>query len=100
LHHPDVQVAEALEHAEVRHWWDVVDGQDHRQHQALGQAVCAEDRRLEHVGPAGGELRTNLGRILSTLRGDGKYDGRIVVVNYYALNYTSLLATASSLMNG
>jgi len=38
--------------------------------------------------------------ILSTLRSDGHYDGRIVVVNYYALDYRSPAASASSLMNG
>jgi lysophospholipase L1-like esterase len=58
---------------------------------------CQSPAEYQAVGQA---IQTNLGRILSTLRGDGKYDGTIVVVNYYALDYNSPLATASSLMNG
>jgi lysophospholipase L1-like esterase len=45
-------------------------------------------------------VQADLGKILSTLRGEGHYDGRIVVVNYYALDYGSPAATASSLLNG
>ena len=48
----------------------------------------------------GQRIQANLGKILSTLRSDGHYAGRIVVVNYYALDYNSLAATASSLLNG
>jgi lysophospholipase L1-like esterase len=58
---------------------------------------CESRAEYQAVGEA---IQTNLGRILSTLRGDGHYDGRIVVVNYYALDYGSPLATASSLMHG
>jgi lysophospholipase L1-like esterase len=58
---------------------------------------CQSPAELQGVGQT---IQTNLGKILSTLRGDGRYDGRIVVVNYYALDYSSQLATASSLMNG
>ena len=44
-------------------------------------------------------IQTDLGRILSTLRGEGRYDGQIVVVDYYAFDYTSTWANASSLLN-
>jgi lysophospholipase L1-like esterase len=47
----------------------------------------------------GETIQTNLGRILSTLRGEGRYDGQIVVVDYYAFDYTSSWANASSLLN-
>ena len=32
-------------------------------------------------------MQTNLGKILSTLRGEGHYDGQVVVVTYYAVDY-------------
>jgi lysophospholipase L1-like esterase len=52
------------------------------EYQALGQAIQA-----------------NLGRILTSLR--DRYDGQIVVVNYYALDYASAAAAAASnLLNG
>jgi lysophospholipase L1-like esterase len=54
---------------------------------------AAETRAL------GETIQTNLGRILSTLRGEGQYDGQIVVVDYYAFDYTSSWANASSLLN-
>jgi len=58
---------------------------------------CRDPAEIQAVGQT---IRTNLGQILSRLRGDGRYDGQIVVVNYYALDYSSPLATATSLMNG
>lgn len=48
----------------------------------------------------GRRVQANLGKILSTVRSAGHYAGGIVVVNYYALDYNSLAATASSLLNG
>ncbi len=36
-------------------------------------------------------LEANVDRILSTLRGEGGYDGQIVVVTYYALDYADAL---------
>jgi lysophospholipase L1-like esterase len=65
--------------------------------QATTADHCQSPAEYQAVGQA---IQTNLGRILSTLRGDGRYEGEIVVVNYYALDYGSPLATASSLMNG
>jgi len=47
----------------------------------------------------GQTIQANLGKILSTLRGEGQYDGQIVVVDYYAFDYTSSWANASSLLN-
>jgi lysophospholipase L1-like esterase len=65
--------------------------------QATTADHCQSPAEYQAVGQA---IQTNLGRILSTLRGDGRYAGEIVVVNYYALDYSSPLATASGLMNG
>jgi lysophospholipase L1-like esterase len=64
--------------------------------QATTADHCQSAAELQGIGQA---IQTNLGKILSTLRGAGHYDGEIVVVNYYALDYDSPLATASSLMN-
>ena len=58
---------------------------------------CQSPAEFQAVGQA---VQTNLGKILATLRGDGHYDGRIVVVNYYALDYSSPAGSASSLLNG
>jgi lysophospholipase L1-like esterase len=58
---------------------------------------CQDPAEVQAVGQT---IRTNLGQILSRLRGEGHYGGPIVLVNYYALDYSSPLATASSLMNG
>jgi lysophospholipase L1-like esterase len=58
---------------------------------------CQDPAEIQAVGAA---VRTNLGQILSRLRGEGRYGGPIVVVNYYALDYSSPVAIASSLMNG
>jgi lysophospholipase L1-like esterase len=58
---------------------------------------CQSPAEFQAVGQA---VQTNLGKILSTLRGDGHYDGRIVVVDYYALDYSSPAASASNLLNG
>ena len=58
---------------------------------------CQSPAEYQAVGQ---RIRTNLGKILSTVRSDGHYDGRIVVVNYYALDYNALGAMASSLLNG
>lgn len=43
-------------------------------------------------------VQTNVDRILSRLRDDGGYGGRIVVVDYYALDYSSQAAAAMSSM--
>ncbi len=41
------------------------------------------------------EVQTNLDAILSTLRGAAGYDGQIVVVTYYAVNYSDALGAAT-----
>ena len=65
------------------------------------QATTADHcQAAAEVQGLGQTIQTNLGKILSTLRGEGKYDGQIVVVNYYALDYNSPSATATSLLNG
>jgi lysophospholipase L1-like esterase len=58
---------------------------------------CQSPAEFQGVGQG---VQTNLGKILSTLRGEGHYAGKVVVVNYYALDYSSAAATASSLLNG
>jgi lysophospholipase L1-like esterase len=44
-------------------------------------------------------LQGNLDRILATLRGEAGYDGQIVVVTYYALNYAGPTAAATQLLD-
>ncbi|MGY1745581.1 SGNH/GDSL hydrolase family protein [Blastococcus sp. SYSU D00695] len=39
------------------------------------------------------QVRANVDTILTRLRGDGGYDGRIVVVGYYALDYSDPITT-------
>jgi lysophospholipase L1-like esterase len=64
------------------------------------QATTADHCQAAAEARALGQMiQTNLGKILSTLRGEGKYDGQIVVVDYYAFDYTSSWANASSLLD-
>jgi lysophospholipase L1-like esterase len=58
---------------------------------------CQSPAEFQGVGQ---KVQANLGKILATLRGEGHYAGKVVVVNYYALDYGSPGATASSLLNG
>jgi lysophospholipase L1-like esterase len=44
-------------------------------------------------------VQANLGRILSTLRGEGGYDGQIVVVTYYALSYSDVFTAATRVLD-
>ena len=46
------------------------------------------------------DVQTNLGTILSTLRGEAGYDGQIVVVTYYALDYTDAFGVATGTLGG
>lgn len=55
---------------------------------------CQSPAEYQAVGQA---IQTNLGKILSTLR--GAYKGQIVVVDYYALDVNGVTATASGLLN-
>src|SRR3954447_25557972 len=45
---------------------------------------CSDPAELQALAQS---VQANVDRILSTLRGEGGYDGRIVVVTYYALDY-------------
>jgi len=45
-------------------------------------------------------LQTNVDTILSALRDDAGYDGQIVVVSYYALNYGDALGAATGAIGG
>jgi lysophospholipase L1-like esterase len=44
-------------------------------------------------------VQTNLDRILSALRGEGGYDGQIVVVTYYALDYSDVFGAATQVLD-
>jgi lysophospholipase L1-like esterase len=46
------------------------------------------------IGTVAQTVRTNLGTILGALRGEGGYQGRIVVVTYYATDYAAPEAAA------
>jgi lysophospholipase L1-like esterase len=63
--------------------------------QATTADHCHSPAEYQALGQA---LQVNLGRILTTLR--SAYEGRIVVVNYYALDFNGASATASGLLNG
>ena len=45
-------------------------------------------------------VQANVGTILSTLRDEAGYDGQIVVVTYYALNYTDAFGVATGALGG
>lgn len=45
-------------------------------------------------------VQANVGTILSTLRSEAGYDGQIVVVTYYALNYTDQFGIATGALGG
>ncbi|WP_324273630.1 SGNH/GDSL hydrolase family protein [Blastococcus brunescens] len=45
-------------------------------------------------------VQTNLGTILSALRTEAGYDGQIVVVTYYALNYADAFGAATQVLGG
>lgn len=53
---------------------------------------CSDAAALQNLAQT---VQTNLGTILSTLRGEGGYDGQIVVVTYYALNYADAFGAAT-----
>jgi lysophospholipase L1-like esterase len=44
-------------------------------------------------------VQVNLGQILSTLRGEGGYDGQIVVVTYYTLDYSDVFTAATQVLD-
>ena len=64
----------------------------------LCQATTA-DRCRSEVGAVAGTVQGNVDTILSTLRKDGGYDGTIVVVTYYALDYTGWEAAGTQLLD-
>jgi lysophospholipase L1-like esterase len=47
------------------------------------------DGCLSEIGSVARTVQANLDRILAALRGEGGYSGRIVVVTYYALDYST-----------
>ncbi|MGY1804992.1 SGNH/GDSL hydrolase family protein [Blastococcus sp. SYSU D00922] len=58
---------------------------------------CSDAAALQNLGQT---LQTNLNQILSTLRGEAGYDGQIVVVTYYALNYSDAFGVATGALGG
>ena len=58
---------------------------------------CTDPADLQAVAQT---VQTNLGTILSTLREEAGYDGQIVVVTYYALNYSNALGQATGALGG
>ncbi len=58
---------------------------------------CSDAAALESLAQT---VQANLGTILSTLRGEGGYDGQIVVVTYYALNYADAFGQATGALGG
>jgi lysophospholipase L1-like esterase len=58
------------------------------------------DGCLSEIGTVATTVQANLGKILAALRGQGGYQGRIVVVTYYATDYSSPEAGAVRTLDG
>jgi lysophospholipase L1-like esterase len=58
--------------------------------------ACTAPASLQGVAQA---VQTNLDRILKTLRNEAGYDGQIVVVTYYALDYSNSTGAATQLLS-
>ncbi|WP_206340343.1 SGNH/GDSL hydrolase family protein [Blastococcus litoris] len=58
---------------------------------------CSDAAALQTLAQS---VQTNLTQILSTLRGEAGYDGQIVVVTYYALNYSDAFGVATGALGG
>jgi lysophospholipase L1-like esterase len=58
---------------------------------------CSAEADLRNLAQT---VQTNLDTILSTLRGEAGYDGQIVVVTYYALNYSDAFGAATGALGG
>lgn len=58
---------------------------------------CADAAALDDLAQT---VQANLGTILSTLRGEGGYDGQIVVVTYYALDYADAFGRTTGVLGG
>src|SRR5215207_964525 len=58
---------------------------------------CSTEADLRNLAQT---VQTNLDTILSTLRGEGGYDGQVVVVTYYALNYSDAFGAATGALGG
>jgi lysophospholipase L1-like esterase len=56
---------------------------------------CTAPASLQGVAQT---VQTNLDRVLKTLRDDAGYEGQIVVVTYYALNYSDATGAATQLL--
>jgi lysophospholipase L1-like esterase len=65
--------------------------------QATTAERCQSPAEYQALGQT---IQTNLGQILSALRDEGGYEGQIVLVTYYAFDYNSSAAAASTLLNG
>jgi lysophospholipase L1-like esterase len=63
------------------------------------QTTASGCSAAEDLRAVGATVQQNLDRILSTLRNDARYNGQIVVVTYYALNYTDPTGVAIQLLD-
>jgi lysophospholipase L1-like esterase len=64
--------------------------------------ICQQttaDQCISEIGTVAQTVQTNLSTILSTLRGQGGYDGPIVVVSYYALDYAGATAAGTQVLD-
>jgi len=61
--------------------------------------AATPDQCSSEVGSVASTVQTNVDSILSTLRGKGGYNGTIVVVTYYALDYSDPQAAETQQLN-
>jgi len=57
------------------------------------------DQCVSEIGTVAQTAATNVGQIVTTLRTDGGYRGKVVVVTYYALDYAGSAAGATELLD-
>jgi lysophospholipase L1-like esterase len=57
------------------------------------------DQCISEIGTVATTVQTNLSAILATLRSQGGYDGPIVVVTYYALDYSGATAPGTQVLD-
>jgi lysophospholipase L1-like esterase len=57
------------------------------------------DQCTSEIGTVATTVQTNLSAILATLRSQGGYDGPIVVVTYYALDYSDATASGTQVLD-
>jgi lysophospholipase L1-like esterase len=58
------------------------------------------DQCASEVGTVASTVQANVDTILAALRSEGGYDGPIVVLTYYALDYSDPMAASTQVLNG